>query len=265
MSAFKKYLSIEFSYIKFSIINLMEYRSNFLFRAGYELIGLIITMLYFFVVFSKITELAGWTVDQVAFTIIYAFLIDSIFTMFFVESISSIPSYIVSGSLDMIMIKPVNKQFMLTCTRPCMPQIFNILLSSLLMVYIAVRYDLNIGIISIAGFILCTIASIVIIYSVFSVVVFLSFWFIRIGSLSNIIYMFHIAGSRPGDIYAKGFKFILTFIIPFLIIINVPVEVIYNGNLMLFFKYSLPISIVFFLLSTLLLKIGLKKYTSAGG
>ena len=67
----------------------------------------------------------------------------------------------------------------------------------------------------------------------------------------------------PTSIYNKGVKFILDYIIPFAVLAYFPTLVLLKGDVKVLFV-SVAITVVLFLLSMIVWRIGIKNYKSSG-
>ena len=109
------------------------------------------------------------------------------------------------------------------------------------------------------------ILSVVLMYLVVSTFVYFSFWTVKVGNAWELIEKFNSVSNKPGIIYPKIFRFFLVFIIPSIVIINFPVEVLTFHNYSLLITRTIPITIVFFIINKLVFKFGLRHYSGAGG
>ncbi|MDR2044206.1 MAG: ABC-2 family transporter protein [Clostridium sp.] len=259
-----KYMSLEFAFIRFTLIELMQYKINFFIRSIYELMETATTLLYFCIVLGKVGNIAGWSIGQLVFITIYAFLIDSLCTLLFIGGMSSIPPQIEEGKFDLMLLKPINTQYYIFFHRPNPAQIFNTIIGIVGLIFTTVYYHISQDIYSVFLFVVSTLSSMVIMYCVLSIIIHLSFWFIRIGNLWSIVFTFHMAATRPAAIYNKGMKIFMTLIIPSIVVLNVPVEIISNNKDNLLCYISLPVALVFLILNHVVSQAGLKRYTSAG-
>ncbi|MBO2942626.1 ABC-2 family transporter protein [Paenibacillus sp. F411] len=260
----RKIAKLEWSFLKFNLIQSLEYRFNFVLGTIYELIETLTTLLYFYVIISQVHSIAGWGMKETAFVTSFAYFIDAVCTFLFVNGLAAMPSMIENGKLDFLLLRPTNKQFLLSFCSPNTTQILNLVVSTILMIGTLVYFDVAVSFIQVLVFFISAIFSVILMYSILSIITSSSFWFIRIGGLWSIVFTFHMAATRPGQIYSKGLRIIMTLIIPGLVVLNVPVNILFSGDIHLLYTQTLPITVGFLVLSVLVFKKGLEKYTSAG-
>lgn len=257
-----KYLRLEIVFLKMNIIAISKYSISYFLSILYELMNGVMNIIYFYVMFGTIDKIAGWERNDIFLLVIIAYFIDVTCVFLFIGT-SSIPDYISTGMLDVLLTKPINHQFLLSFRRPNSVQIINVAIAILCMSFEVGRK--NFGIVSIVFFGISICISIILMYLTMSSIVFLSFWFIRSGSAWEIIEKLNSVSSKPGDIYPKAFRMFLTFVVPSMIVINYPVEILRFQNYSLLLTRTLPITITMFLVNQIIFKMGIKHYSGAGG
>lgn len=257
-----KLFKLELLFMKYNLKAMLQYKTSYFLSIIYELLEGATSLVYYYFIFGKIDNLAGWTQVQLLLLTVYGYFINTVCVMFFIGMVS-IPDYIRSGTLDLLLLKPVNKRFLLTFRRPNTVQIINVGISIIVFICYFVFNKTKLEVILI--FIFASILSITIMYSIFCTFVSLSFWFIKIGSAWTIIEDMNLMATKPDKIYPKGLRLIMTFFIPSLAIVNMPIKYLVEHDLRLIFLQLFPLTIFFILLSKSVFKLGLKKYSSAGG
>ena len=81
----------------------------------------------------------------------------------------------------------------------------------------------------------------------------------------TLIYDFSNFAKYPIDIFNRAIRFVLTFILPFSVIIFFPIRaLLFNGNLWLQTLYVVLASIIMLVIALTIWQQGLKRYESAG-
>ena len=262
MKLIKNYIQLEMLFLKMNIVAISKYGISYFLSIFYELMNGFMNIIYFYVMFGTIDDIAGWERTDVFLLVIVAYFIDVTCVMLFIGT-SSIPDYISTGLLDTLLTKPVNHQFLLSFRRPNSVQIINVVIATICMgVEIQKKSS---EIVTITFFIISLIISIILMYLVMSSIIFLSFWFVRIGSTWEIVEKLNSASSKPRSIYPPAFRIILTLIIPSMVIVNYPVEVLSLRNYELMLFRTIPITLIMFVINQIIFKAGIKHYEGAGG
>lgn len=257
-----RYVNLEWLFLKMNIIATSKYGISYFLSILYELMNGLMNILYFYIMFGSISMIGAWKREDIFLLVIIGYFIDVVCVMLFIGS-SSIPEYISTGTLDVLLTKPINHQFLLCFRRPNSVQIINVLLALLLMTKLVFEKEPNF--ISVVLFGVSIILSVVLMYLVVSTFVYFSFWTVKVGNAWELIEKFNSVSNKPGIIYPKIFRFFLVFIIPSIVIINFPVEVLTFHNYSLLITRTIPITIVFFIINKLVFKFGLRHYSGAGG
>ncbi len=116
---------------------------------------------------------------------------------------------------------------------------------------------------SLASFILLAISGVLIIYSLWIVMIALTFWFIKFDNNVTILDALLGAGRYPATVYPPWLRVILTFIVPVAVATSVPLQALRGelgvGLVLLF----LGVGAASFLVATRVWKAGVKHYSGA--
>ena len=177
---------------------------------------------FLYLVFEQIPVLAGWTLPQLIF--IYGFAqiprgIDHLFT----DNIWLVAwNYIVNGQFDRYMLRPMNLFFQVICEKLQPDALGELLVGIILLVVSLSKGVVTIGGIKILLFIVSMIAGAVIYTSVKLLFASLAFWLKVSGPVLYTAYQMADFAKYPTEIYAKGIRFIITWIIPFAFVAYIP-------------------------------------------
>lgn len=257
-----KYIKFEWLFLKMNLIATSKYGVSYFLSIFYELMNGFMNIIYFYIMFGSINKIGLWNREDIYLLVIIGYFIDVVCVMLFIGT-SNIPEYISTGTLDVLLTKPINHQFLLCFRRPNSVQAINVLLALFLMVKHII--DEGIDVISVFLFWISIILSVILMYLIFSTFVFFSFWTVKVGSAWELIEKFNSVSNKPGVIYPKMFRLFLTFIIPSIVIINFPVEVLSFHNYTLLLTRTIPITIFFYFINKIVFKFGVHHYSGAGG
>lgn len=257
-----RYINLEWLFLKMNIIATSKYGVSYFLSIFYELMNGLMNIIYFYIMFGSICMIGLWKREDIFLLVIIGYFIDVVCVMFFIGT-ASIPEYISTGTLDVLLTKPINHQFLLCFRRPNSVQIINVLLALLLMIKIIFEERPNF--ISVLLFWVSIILSVILMYLIVSTFVYFSFWTVKVGSAWELIEKFNSVSNKPSTIYPKIFRFFLTFIIPSIVIINFPVEILSFHNYSLLLTRTIPITIAFLVINNIIFKFGIRHYSGAGG
>lgn len=260
----KKYFLIMKSYCKGSFMNQMEYKFNFIVGGSFELIWMIMYLVFIDVLFLHTESINGWNKYQMLMLTFQGALMDSIFTFSIVPGLKRLPEMINTGTLDFILLKPVNKRFQISCHEWDIPQIKNIIINIFGITYCMKNLNNKITTIKFALYLLLSINGFFMIYSIMFLLMTLAFWFMRMDIVMGIGSELITIGNKPISIYPNFIQKILIYILPILICFNFPVLYLMSGLKIYFIVYSLFSGMLLFIISNWIFYRGLRRYIGAG-
>ena len=252
---------------KNSLIRELSFRGHFVVNVISELIWVGLLLVFINVIFSKTTDVRGWNQYQYLFLMGTHMLVTSIFEAFFFGNCWRVSQLVRTGDLDFVLVQPVNAQFLLSLQRIDYSALTNV------PVGLAVcAYALNgQGVILSAGrvglFFALIAAGVLILYSLLFMFAVTSVWFIRQTGIDHLWFYMVSLARYPADIYrhfAGGtFWFALVFVIPLLMVSNLPANVMVRTFEPLMVVHLFASGLVLLALSTVVLKFALRWYRSA--
>jgi ABC-2 type transport system permease protein len=239
----------------------MEYLANFVTSVLYSLGQLVGTLFTLKVLYSKGYRFHGWTEDESYLVVALFTLMDGVTTSALNPNLSKIVAHVQRGSLDFILLKPVDAQFQLS-TRNLTPWGFpNILFAFALMVYAGMRIGLPAYAYALG--VLPVLLAVVILYSLWFAVGTTTIWFTKIWNATEVLRAFIEAGKYPMGAYSMGFQFFFTFVLPVAFLTTVPAEIMRGTRSPLFILVEAALAAALFIGSRLFWKTALRSYTSA--
>jgi ABC-2 type transport system permease protein len=112
-------------------------------------------------------------------------------------------------------------------------------------------------------FILLALSGVIIIYSLWIVLIALTFWFTKFDNNVTILQALLDAGRYPSTVYPVWLRIIVTFLVPIAVATTVPLQALRGeleaGRIVMF----LVIGVVSFIVASRVWKAGLKRYSGA--
>jgi ABC-2 type transport system permease protein len=167
------------------------------------------------------------------------------------------------GSMDYTILQPVNSLFLVTFSRITVWRIWDLVLAIILIVTgINMTGDI-ITPVNTLTFILLSVTGMIIIYSLWIVLIALTFWFTKFDNNVTILQALMDSGKYPSTVYPVWLRMIVTFIVPIAVATTIPVQAL-RGELtpdrVLLFVI---VSAVSFGVASQFWKRGLKQYSGA--
>lgn len=258
-----RYIRLTLLFLKYTFMRDMTYRVDFILWSLVTVGWFVFNILFWQIIFANVDSIAGWSKGQVFVLQGFFFLLDFVIWGIFYGSLMSFPRRIHRGQLDFALTKPVNTQYLTSFHSYNLNHITNLILG-----ISTIWYGLNLAGITptaqdlLVAFIAFTLAS-VFIYAWYYSTVCLAFW---IGRLHNVVYLFPSFRSFtrvPLPAYRGIIGIIFTFVVPIALVASLPSESLFGDR-----SYSLIVFLGIFAfislkMSNLILKNGLKRYSSA--
>jgi ABC-2 type transport system permease protein len=205
----------------------------------------------------------GWTLGQMIVLLGVYYVIQGAQSVAFEVSFERFMEHVRLGTLDFILIKPVNSQFMISTRHVQVAQLGQVVLGLVLVGVGVARLQQTLGIGSIAAFLVTLVSGVSLVYCLLLVLSTLAFWFVRVENLLAIFWSFIDAGRVPVDLYPGWLRLTLSTVVPIGIAVTFPAQAV-AGRLA-------GLNLVGMLLGTALLwmfagwffRIGLRNYTGA--
>ena len=223
---------------------------------GWELLSLNI-------IFSNTTALGGWGLSELIALLGVFRLVNTMMIALIWPNTERFNQSIRDGSMDYTILQPVNSMFLVTFSRITVWRIWDLVLAIVLIVVGINMTGDSTTPLQILTFILLAISGTVVIYSLWIVLISLTFWFTKFDNNVTILHALLDAGRYPSTVYPAWLQVIVTFIIPIAVATTIPLQALRgelgSGQILLF----ILISVISFWVATKVWKLGLKRYSGA--
>ena len=261
----KRYLRLWFRLFKLSLMRRLEYRADVLLHILAKLLWTTLTLAFFEVIYLHTDEIVGWGKSEALLLFGTLIMARSLFAAFFSDGTNELPRFIQTGSLDLILTKPVSSQFSISVSEEDIGDLVRFFLGVSLVFYSFRSLGVVVSVSQVGVYLLLVLASVVSLYSLFFMALTTSIWLVRLDNVGRVITQLMGLGRLPVSVFPKGVAFFLTFVFPIAFAGMVPAQVLLNRFSWPLVLYGLGISVVLLYLSHRFWNFALKHYTSAGG
>lgn len=259
----KRYLKLYIHFFKYNIIQEAIYRGDFIAWSLVTLGWMVFTIVFYQLLFTQIDNIAGWNKHQILILQGFYFFLDAVVWGLFYQNFYDLPKKINTGNLDLELVKPINKQFLLSTKKFSLNHVNNIIVGFGIILYSLQKGNIQPDLISIIFTIIIFLIAVIFVYSSWFITICAAFWFER---LENIIYLFpsfRQFAKFPLSAYQGVLKLFLTYIIPITLVTTLPSKFLIGKP-----DYHLLVILIGFAISSLFFsnwffKISLKRYSSA--
>ncbi len=215
--------------MKFNLIFSMTYRTSFLLELSLEMLYTATVIILFNVIYSNIRQLGGWSYYEIMFLMGLDVIMSEAFVgIVFALNTNQLPESIKNGTVDTVLLKPINSQFALTISRAYLPSIITMIPGFYLLYYSVSHIHRALYPANVIVGIFVLVCGFVIAYSFMTIASSLAFYFTnaqffpRIGM--NMIMFFQ---NRPYTIFNNLIlKSLFFFIVPVIFVASVPTSTI---------------------------------------
>src|SRR6266699_3530158 len=226
LSTLKRYLSIYAALWKNSVTREMIFKSNFLLWIRVELLWFGLQLSFIGVLYLHTDHIGTWTKWQVVMLIGASHFIQQVFQAFFLVNCTNLSELIRTGKLDFLLLLPVNTRFVVSLRQVHLGGFVIASFALAVMAYAAHQIPLTPTLLQMLGFLGLCMAGILIHYSLMFLLASISFWTVRAQGIIWGYYNLFTIARLPDAAYRGLFKAFFTFVIPMILVANVPAKVL---------------------------------------
>tara|TARA_B100000965_G_scaffold214188_1_gene179044 strand:+ start:756 stop:1550 length:795 start_codon:yes stop_codon:yes gene_type:complete len=259
----KKYIKIYSLFLYTSIASELEYKTNVIIDFITAILSLIGSLFLLAIFFKSTDNIGGWNFQQ-------ALIIQSIYTIlngitntWFNPNLTEIVKHIREGTLDFVLLKPIDSQFFISLKRIAPSGFLEIILGGALLFYCLIINQININL----GFLFLSLTtllcSILILYSLWFLISTTTIWFVKTWNATEVLRSFLYVGRFPLNSFSFSIRIFFSIFIPIAFITTIPSEVFLGLAQLWEILLELIVSSIFLIISRRFWLFALKYYTSA--
>lgn len=226
-----RYLRLFFAFGRFALANEMAFRGNFLIKLVVEALWLSILLVFYNLIFRNTDIVAGWDRNGYLFFVGAHYALSGVVETFFLENLTKFAELVRSGDLDLYLLRPIDEQFLISFRHVDWSTFPNVLQGAGVMLYALASMDYWVfdpG--RLALFVILFGCGCAMAYSFLVMLCTLSVWLVRNQSLMEMWWLFTTLMRYPREVFfatswASPVGWFFTFIVPILLVINVPANV----------------------------------------
>jgi ABC-2 type transport system permease protein len=261
----RRYIDIYSIMLRNSLIREMSFKANFLLWLIVEVLWFCGQIVFFSIIFGQVDRIGDWTKWEVVLLVGTHQIIAQLFQAFFFVNVANIPELVRTGKLDSLLVLPIDSQFAVSTKQFGLDSVINAALGGLVVCFSLARLGIVPGPMSILLYLTALGFGVAVHYSIMLSLAAVSFWIVRAQGLVYGYFNFLNIARYPDVIYPRLFRFVFGWIIPVVIVANIPARLLIKslgqpGRLML--QLVIASTIVFWL-SRVFWRFALRHYSSA--
>lgn len=263
-----RYVKLFGSLARFSLLGEMAFRMNFLIKITVELAWLSLIMFFYSRLFDYTEGVAGWSKFQYFFFVGCFYILDSVIESLFLGNFGEFAELVRNGNLDLVLIRPVDEQFMVSCRRVEWSSVPNVAFGSALMTISVNQLGIAWDTWLFLAFVVAFVAAISMAYSFMLMLASTSIWLVRNQSLYELWWLFTSLMRYPREIYdavswGRPIGWFFTFVVPILLAVNVPAATVVKTFELKYLILLVAASVALLALSRWVFRRALRSYRSA--
>jgi ABC-2 type transport system permease protein len=262
-----RYLRLMYALARYGLARELAFRGNFLVKIAVEVLWLGILLVFYRTVFAKTSVVADWTEQQYLFFVGCYFALEGLIETLFLENCNEFSDLVRSGDLDFFLLQPIDEQFLITCHNIEWSTAPNVFMGGAVMVVALQQMGWVFDAVQVALFAGLFLSSVLIAYSFLVMLTSSAVWLVRNQSLYEMWWLFTSLMRYPREVFTRSWAaplgWTFTFLIPVMLIVNVPARTMVRGLEPGFALFTGATAVVLFLLSRRFFRLALRRYRSA--
>ena len=223
---------------------------------GWELLSLNI-------IFNNTDTLGGWGLGELIALLGVFRLVNTMMIAFIWPNTEKFNQSIRDGSMDYTILQPVSSMFLVTFSRITVWRFWDLILATVLIVVGVNMSAETTTAPQILTFILLAITGMIIIYSLWIILIALTFWFVKFDNNVTILQALMDSGRYPATVYPAWLRIIVTFIIPIAVATTIPLQALRGELSAIQITVFFAVSVISFFVASRVWKAGLRQYSGA--
>jgi ABC-2 type transport system permease protein len=241
----------------------MEFRVDFFFRIGMDIVFYIVNILFYQVIYSHTDLIGGWTREQMMVFIGGFLTVDALSMTLFSNNLMGISFFVNRGDLDYYLIRPASSLFILSLRDFAANSFVNLLMACGILAFALLRYSGPTPLPMVLFYILLILNGTYLRYLVRMLTIIPVFWLHSNRGLE--MTFFHLARflERPDTIFTGPMRIVLTTVIPFGLMVSFPARMLFSGFRWDLLLHILAVTVAMTAVVLVFWKRGLRAYSSA--
>ncbi|MEI7027454.1 ABC transporter permease [Paenibacillus sp. y28] len=259
----RKHIRLVREFLRACLVEEFEYRANFAANILTTLFWLGAAVLTVNIYFYQADALGGWSYYEVLALLGMFNLIQGLIEFFLQPNMKRLVEHIRKGTLDFVLMKPVDSQFYVSFRHLVFWRLFDVAAGFALLGYALWRAGIRPDAADAIVFVVMLLAAIIVVYSLWMGMMTFSFWAVKVDNLSYLFHSVFETARFPVSVYGGFVRFVLTYLFPIALVTTVPTEALLGRLGLAEGMAAAGIALVFLGLARWFWRFALRHYTSA--
>ena len=259
----RKYLKVYKKFLHTSLASELEYKTNILIDLITAILSLIGSIFLLSIFFQNNGSIGSWKFEEALIIQGIYTILNGITNTWFNPNLSEIVKHIREGTLDFVLLKPIDSQFFISLKKINPSGLLEIILGLILLFY-CIRINQIIFSLSFLTLSLITlICSICILYSLWFFISTTTIWFVKTWNATEVLRSFLYIGRFPLSSFSFSLRIFFSVFVPIAFITSIPSEVFLGISEFWKILLELIVAMIFLFTSRKFWIFALRFYTSA--
>jgi ABC-2 type transport system permease protein len=210
--------------VRSSVLLGLQYRADFVLDGVVSLFWTLTALVPLFTVYQLRGTVAGWTFGEALLVTGWFTLLEAILEGAINPSLTAVVEHIRKGTLDFVLLKPADAQFLVSTARFEPWRSTNVITAVVLWVVGFVRLGHPPSVFGSAMALLLLVNATALLYSLWILTVSAAFYVVKIDNLTNLFNSIFDAARWPVQVFRGALRWIFTFIVPLALMTTFPAE-----------------------------------------
>ena len=210
--------------VRSSVLLGLQYRADFVLDGVVSLFWTLTALVPLFTVFHLRQSIAGWTFEEALLVTGWFTLLEAILEGAINPSLTAVVEHIRKGTLDFVLLKPADAQFLVSTARFEPWRSTNVVTALVLWTVAFVRMGRLPSLPGSLAAVLLLVTATWLLYSLWILTVSAAFYVVKIDNLTNLFNSIFDAARWPVQVFRGVMRWVFTFIVPLALMTTFPAE-----------------------------------------
>lgn len=261
----RRYVGLFAQQARVSALLLMQYRADFI-------VGLVLSAFWtssalvpLFVLFGDRQSVLGWTWAEALLVVGWFNLLKGVQSAIIQPSMQLAVEHVRKGTLDFVLIKPADAQFLVSCGRFDFNRLSDTVVGVAILAFGLAHLGRLPSPLAFLQTILLFVCAVAILYSIWVMVMSLAFLFVKVDNLTYLFSSIYDVARWPSSVFRGVFSFVFTFVLPLALMTTYPALALLERIASSQIAGAVGGAVFFLTASRMVWKAAIARYTSAGG
>jgi len=259
----RKYLKVYKKFLHTSFASELEYKTNLLVDLITAILSLIGSIFLLSIFYQNNGDIGGWNFEQALIIQAIYTILNGITNTWFIPNLTEIVKHIREGTLDFVLLKPIDSQFFISLKKINPSGFLEIMLGFCLLFFCIRINQINLNLSFLTLSLITISCSICILYSLWFFISTTTIWFVKTWNAIEVLRSFLYIGRFPLNSFSFSLRIFFSVFIPIAFITTIPSEVFLGLSVLWKILLEVIVATVFFITSRKFWLFAIKFYSSA--